>query len=336
MTRDRSTLRGGYRRLALAGIGLLGVISIVGSGGGDPAFFEIGPRPEATIEPPRQTAQVGTAVTFTVRVSNLAQPFTYRWSRLRKDGSTTYENIAGATSATLTLAAVNLTDDGALFRAEASGDGGGFAAYAYVGLAVSSMPGVVFQDGDFQPSGWTVVAISDPAQDGPTHAESRVDIGGNLGAYRSMTMTLQALPASIRVFHSAQAALYDPATQGAIDMIDFTEDCLTPEPSKSKAIPWSAPMLEQAGRRFIAVYHWRLSCRSYTWVSLPARAWLGAQDFELADGSACGSGEACPDFSIQGAPIRLGYVTGTEAPLGTLPGTLFHGIDNWTATVWRK
>jgi hypothetical protein len=60
---------------------------------------------------------------------------------------------------------------------------------------------------------------------------------------------------------------------------------------------------------------------------------LRATDFTLSDGPACHAGEACPDFSSQGTPMRFGF---WRTSTGQVGASVAHGIDNWKVTVWKR
>ena len=140
----------------------------------------------------------------------------------------------------------------------------------------------------------------------------------------------------MRVFHLALSAVYDPAAQGEIRTIDFSEDCRA---VLNGYVPYTVPMLEQGGRRYVANSTSRRSCASSDWTTAFLRASLVRTDFVLADGPACGVGESCPDFSAAGAPITLGLASGASLTSGLPPGTVArfaHGFENWRATVWRR
>ena len=332
---------GWWRGLALAGIAVAGLVTIVGSGGGgnapecsffsnscNPSFGPSPPIPYATVGPRLVTVQVGGTVVFTVD-SNVDQP-TYRWCRLPAGASECTE-IAGATGATYALASANLRDDGATFRVTVTGTNG--TTWAFSSVAVSSMPGVTFQDGEFLDADWAVTPLVVPSQNGPTASVARAAAGGNPGAFRTAEYQLPVLPSSVRVFYSALSALYDPAERGAIYGIDFAEDCI--HGTSSNLLSYTGPMIEQAGRRFVAA-NWAMYCKATTWTTV-RRSSLGAEDFELVDGPACAAGETCPDFSGSGAAIRLGLVGGTELSSGLIPPVqTSHGFDNWKVTVWRR
>lgn len=329
------------RRLVQAMIAALGMVAIVGSGGGgddancsfwsdtcEPEFGPIPPIPSATIGPQRVATQVGGTLVFRVQ-SNLLQPV-YSWCRLPAGGSACTE-IAGATSDQYTLAGANLADDGATFRVTVTGSNGGATASSRV--AVSAMPGVVFEDGEFLEAGWAVSSVVSPLDNPPTFSATRAAAGGHPDAFRTATYDFASVPGSVRTYYSALSAVYDPAVQGAIYVIDFGEDCL--HGGDSNLLSYTGPMIEQAGRRFVAskaaVY-----CLANTW-SAVRRASLDASDFELVEGPACGSGESCPDFSSNGLPVRLGLMAGADLSGGLVPPVrTSHGFDNWKVTVWRR
>jgi hypothetical protein len=331
----------------LACVGALGVIGIVGSGGGGDAsancsFFSnvcdfsgltVPPFPTfpvAAVRPGALTVQVGDTAVFTAQWSGIDQP-SFQWSR-SSDGGHSYVDIPGAHSPTYTLAAAQLTDDATVFRVQVGNPG--VAAGAV--LTVSSMAGVVVQDGNFQPSDWVTLAVADPALGGPTHSAERLVAGGHPDAYRRMVHTMSLGPSGLSVFHLYQAATYDPQTQGAIYVIDYTDDCVVPNTSATNHYVTSNLLAEQGGRTYAPAAGLR-TCASATWVTAqPLRASLRAADFALVDGPGCGAGESCPDFSGQAAPLHFGYVRRTELADGRPADSVEHGIDNWKVTVWRR
>jgi hypothetical protein len=347
MRTDTSAALTAWRRLVLACVGALGVIGIVGSGGGgdssancsffsnvcDFTGFTVPPFPTfpfATVRPGALTVQVGDTAVFTAGWSGIDQP-SFQWSR-SSDGGRSYVDIAGANSPTYTLAGAQLTDDATVFRVRVGNPG--LAAGAV--LTVSSMPGVVVQDGNFQPSDWVTAAAADPAQGGSTHSTERLVAGGHPDAYRRMVHTMSPGPSGLSVFHLYQAAPYDPPTQGPIYVIDYTDDCIVPNSAATSHYITSNLLVEQGGRKYVPADGLR-TCASATWVTAqPLRASLRAADFALVDGPGCGAGESCPDFSGQAAPLHFGYVRRTELVDGKPADSVEHGIDNWKVTVWRR
>jgi hypothetical protein len=335
----------GWRSIARAGLALAGLVAIVGSGGGlgidwcgDGCGFDIGAIPPAvSIDPQRVTAQVGTAVSFDAVVVSFAGGGSARLQWCRRDpGAGDCIDIAGATERRYTLASANLADDGAQFELRAVDDNG--TGQDRATLAVSSAPPVVFADVDFAQTDWAAAAIPAPVPGGPGAAVAREAVGGNPDAFRSVTYALPGPAGAIRVFHASLAAAYDPATQGAVYVVDFALDCVRTRFEGSAQVPVARPTIEQAGRRYVPMPPggdgWAYCGPS--WAPAPALRSVAAGEFVLVDGPACAAGEACPDFSAQAAPIRLGFETAIDVGVVTSPVTVVQGIDNWRVAVWRR
>ena len=338
MRHENSGPVGRWRGLALAGIVAAGLVTIVGSGGGGflcpgpcEGDFPSGPIPP-TIEPPSVTLQVGSTALFSVRAPGIANP-TYQWSRATRGGF--FTAIRGATGATYTLAGANLGDDGTKLFASVQGGFNGKQVVvdsSRAQLAVSSMPGVVFQDSEFQPADWSVATISEPSSNGPTHIEEQALNGGNPGAYRKMTIVMPAGPTKLYAFHTFAAASYDPASHGPVYLIDFTQDCHV-LPGTLGVGP--TLLIEQDGRRYIS--GGPTLCGSSSWsntVLIPGT--FSAADFLRVDGPGCAAGESCPNFSATGKPIRFGFANSNEGLAGFAGASGGFGIDNWKVTVWRR
>ncbi|HET9024649.1 MAG TPA: hypothetical protein VFN64_08755 [Burkholderiaceae bacterium] len=326
-----------WRRIAQAAIVALGVVTIVGSGGGAIGFPDTTPTfgtppllpayPSVGISPAAPTVQAGTIVRFEATVSDATPPVTYQW---RRDGV----DIAGATSSIYQLGGAQLGDDGARFTAVAQAANG--VAVAGVTLRVSPLPPIEFQDSEFVPANWTVTATAQPAQDGPTHAESQAMEGGNPGPYRLVTNAMTAGTSSLEIVHSATAVVYEPARLGAIYTIDLRGDCSVV--SRTSGVAPHDPILrltfEQAGRTY-QPREWSAYCGTSYW-SLH-RYWSVTEDtFKIYSGPACNAGERCPDFSASAPPLRFGFVTYVSTASGSLPGSVRLGVDNWKVSVWRR
>ncbi len=282
------------------------------------------PQPAVQVRPAHVTAQVGAAVSFETVLSNVDVVPAYRWSR-SSDGGVTFADIAGATGPVYTLASATRADDGTIFLVEVNSQN--WQSFATAQLAVSAVPPVVFQDGEFALNEWDVV------DDGSTLANEQVASGGHPGAFRRMSVQLVQPAGPSHVFHFARAALYDPATQGAIYVIDFAEDGVLLEGTDSAEVS-SYPALEQSGRRYEGINRipdpFRLARQ---WGHEGAYASLTARDFFQYDGPPCGTGEACPDFSAGAAPLRFGFLRIANA---WVEGPVVHGIDNWRVAVWPR
>jgi len=269
-------------------------------------------------------------VSFEAVATNLDNP-TYTWCRAPGDGSTC-DLLPGTYGSTYTIPSADMSDDGARFRVTATGSQG-TATSALSALYVSSMPPVVFEDGEFLESDWVVTSVPSPAEGVPTFSQSRMATGGNPGAFLSETYDIPATGGQVLVFHSKVSADYHPASQGAIHLIEFTIQCRTAMPHS-----WLTygPMFEQGGRRFVPEgvlgFAIRFSCPSNDWRSQASFLLSG----RLAAGPACGAGERCPDFSASAAPLRFGFlVDATGASTGTAQ-KIVHSYDNWKVSVWRR
>jgi hypothetical protein len=330
------------RGLTLACISALGLVAIVGSGGGvgflgsicdtypDSCLPPPPPPPSASIQPPYITAQVGTPVTYTVETSNFSGSLSYQWRR-SSDGGSSFVEIPGATGKTYSLASVNLGDDGAVFVVTVTGSNGN-APSRWGHLAVSASPGIVFEDGEFLPADWLVSSLPDPGQVPFVHTEEQTPEGGNPGAFRKMVFQVPPGAGSSRLIYSSRSATYDPASQGAIYVIDYAEDCIA-LPSSALTYTNSSLAIEQGGRRYLANISVTDFCLLPTWSAVASRSSLRAQDFRLFDGPACNPGASCPDFSANAPPLHFGY---WRISFGTAGDSVAHGIDNWRVTVWRR
>jgi len=345
MPPDRSTAVAWLRRIALAAVAAIGVVAIVGSGGGSDAqcsfFSDVcnpvinppPPTPAASIYPTRLTTQAGTSATFTAQAQGVDAP-RFQWRR-SADGGENFVDVPGETAATYTLSPVQLADDGAVLRVDvrASGAGAVLASSNAGTLLVSSMPAVVFSDGEFDPADWSASALADPFVDGPSHSEDRSAAGGLPGAYRHMVHTMTAGPSSLRVFNAKVSAAYDPSALGAIHAIDYSEDCDRLSATSVSLDVVSFPTVEQAGRRYVSSRG--RGCLSLWVNNFEQLSGLRAADFVQVDGPACGSGESCPDFSAGGGTLRFGFERRVRLQAGAPAGSIEHGIDNSKVSIWR-
>jgi hypothetical protein len=341
MRYDFRLLASWIRGVAIACIALLGVAAIVGSGGGAlglpsdcPPELNCNvppppPPPVANVQPPYITALVGTTVTYSAETANVSGSLAYQWSR-SSDGGVTYAEIAGATGKTYSLAGVNLGDDGSMFRVVVRSSNA--VVHAMSHLAVSATPGVVFEDGEFQAADWLVTPFADSNVPAPGHIEERMATGGNPGAFRKMVFQIAQQAGAGRVLYTSLLATYDPQTQGAIYVIDYSEDSISLQ-ANELTFTESAMLLEQGGRRYIANLRDFPPIIPVNWSAVESSSSLRAQDFNLIDGPACQTGESCPDFSAIGSPMRFGY---WRISFGSQGDSIAHGIDNWRVTVWRR
>lgn len=283
------------------------------------------------VTPWTATIQVGGTATFSATETDVNSPH-YQW--FKASGSGDLVAIVGANARTFTVSGAQLVDDSTRYTVTVTGNFDGAPVRldsANPGrLAVSSMPGVVFEDAEFAPAHWSSAAITEPAGNGPTYEQASVAAGGNPGAWRRVTMTMPAGVASMDVFATYQAATYDPATQGPIYVIEWSYDC-----ARLPGTLGSGPrlLIEQAGRSYTAGSG---ACSDPMWQRItPPPGRFGLADFRQVDGPAC-AGAACPDFSAAGDPIRFGFANANSGLAGSAGGSGGFGIDNWKVTVWRR
>ena len=337
MTSERVGIAGAASRLLMLPLTVLaGLVAIVGSGGGfsdcpDPNGCGAPPPwpPIVSLSPRALSVQVGSPATFTSDVSSATAPI-YAWCA-RRSGAPSCVPISGATGPSYTFAAVNLADDGTFVQMTATNGAGSASAGAI--LRVSSMPAVVFQDGEFPAANWSSVVIAQ-SPGGSTYTEYQAGTGGNPGAFWLMRNSLAPGPSSMTVFHSAPFT-YAPAAMGAIHAIDLNVDCEVPAATSLLPAAWVMPMFVQSGRWYVPTstsFQW--FCFTGNWRSATVIS-LVAGDFGIGAGPACGPAEQCPDFSTAGAALTLGYGT-TGALNAPAPAQMFDlAIDNWKVSVWR-
>jgi hypothetical protein len=286
--------------------------------------------PSASVFPTRLIVQAGGTAVF--NADTTAQQPSYQWQR-SADGGKTYVDIGGATGSVLTLANVPLTDDGTTLRVQVHSQADGANVAAITDLLVSSRPALVYTDGEFLNANWQVDATVSPLLNGPLYTVDRAVAGGHPDAYRAMVHTLTPGPSSLKVFHLALAATYDPASQGAIHAIDYAEDCIRQPESTPNYRVQSFLLVEQAGRRYLGA---GADCTSAGWTAVQKPASLNASALVLIQGPACAAGVSCPDFSAGGATLRFGFIRQALLSDGVAAGTVVHGIDNWRVSVWRR
>ncbi len=246
----------------------------------------------ATLQPTAATVQVGGSVNLVGQAIGIDAPV-YQWSR-SDNGGATFVAIPGATGSSLVFGGARLTDDAVVLLFSARSPSGAVGVESRAVVRVSSMPPVVHQDSEFVLGDWTVTAIATPAASSATHDEQQVATGGNSGAYRTMTHRMPAGVGSLSILNASATSSYDPATQGAIYVIDYAEDCRVHPANLTAYFVASTLLVDQGARRFAAK---GFGCMSTGWSSLPSRNSLTAADFTQIVGPGCGVGESCPDFA---------------------------------------
>jgi hypothetical protein len=325
------------RLVVLAGIGLAGVASIVGSGGGSVGFPPCGspcdgganPVPLVVgIEPADTTAQVGAAVSFDVVEISHYGNLSYQWRR-SADGGANFVDIGGAVGSRYTLPSVNLADDGAMFMVVAR-TAEALTAQAVARLSVSATPPRIYRDGDFDLAGWTIVPWIPAGTPAFIPSVERIASGGNPDAFLKTSLTMPTGTGTVTVLYLSNSALHDPAVDGAIRSIDYAEDCAALLRGSATSVQ-SRLLIEQDGRRYLSPEA-AVACFSATWKPVGNRNGLRAADFTQLGGPACPAAASCPDFAATAAPLRFGFARVTRSYPDEASTD---GIDNWSVKVWR-
>jgi hypothetical protein len=179
---------------------------------------------------------------------------------------------------------------------------------------------IVFSDGDFNSSNWTFGTTLSMGSGGSVN---RVSSGGNPGNYLRLTLSMSAGEGQAGIWGLNSAAVYNPATQGAIESVTLSEDILEiGSPHAGGAV------LMQNG---LLYYRFTYIASGTSWTSLSSGPGT-ASDYILYPSPDNGVTSQNPDFSILGAPITFGFyrnIGGTALTDFSNPA----GLDNWTTTV---
>jgi hypothetical protein len=182
----------------------------------------------------------------------------------------------------------------------------------------------IVSDGTFSNSNWTLDTLS---YTGPTPSASATQetSGGDPGDFRQLTMTYGG-DGNIYTGSVYNAYTYDPATQGAIETLDYTYDLELINGGDSNIVGYGV-LVEQDGQFYVAgasstpVYP-----NTDEWASRNSGL-LTATDFtDILNPS------EHPNFSSSGDPIEFGYYAdnGTE---DAGQSTTVSGIDNWEVDI---
>lgn len=193
---------------------------------------------------------------------------------------------------------------------------------------------VSISDSTFNPADWTVIEV---VEGGASQINRQESTGGHPGAFRFMQHVLPSPPSPtdvgrIQVTHIYEAASFDPATQGAIDRLGFSEDVGLLNLPYASAFVASSPALVQDGQAYRAA-SFGLQEGATGWTRGLSFN-LRAEDFIALDDSAYK-----PDFSENGAPIKFGFWR-SHTRVGDIPVpyrqnlTINHGIDNFSVTIY--
>lgn len=182
---------------------------------------------------------------------------------------------------------------------------------------------VTFSDGTFDDDLWVAEKVLDttPGMSAEFTAGQQ-PVGGNPGAYRETTHTYAE--GGIWVGHLRTDAVYDPSTQGAIHEISHSYDLRlfvgAPYAVRYRLLIFQNGMYFETEGDAIFYGEWQHF----------EHDGLTESDFTIVDEDY--PGDLHPDFSDQGAPMTLGYLTHNYHE-GSNEQFRRHGIDNWEVTI---
>lgn len=199
---------------------------------------------------------------------------------------------------------------------------------------VQAVP-VAFSDGVFAPSAWSASTITNANGVGSVTTETQFLAGGNPGEYRRIELNLNAIAPGGGVFslNFNNGAFYDPATQGAVTAINYSEDARNFQPAAGGDIQGGGLLIVQSGSIFIQrTPIFVVPNPAFTdWASQSAS--LLASDLWELSPTGLLDPSTNPDFSASGGVMQLGFWRGGSS--GNFVGTDFRdaGIDNWRVVI---
>lgn len=179
---------------------------------------------------------------------------------------------------------------------------------------------VTYSDGAFVTSTWGFEIVGTG-----TSVPSQVVSGGNPGSYRQINQTVAQNSGWFYAFSrygTSLATRYEPATQGAIQSVDFSIQAQTISVQGGQ-IPGLAWGIKQGSFVYVQTAFQNLS--GPAWANFSSAALTPADFF-------CANGAGTLDFSASGAPIRFGFVTMNASFSAVTTGSVSE-YDNFSVTV---
>ncbi len=182
-----------------------------------------------------------------------------------------------------------------------------------------------FNDATFINADWSIT--TELLNLGGSVTGTQVATGGTSGPYRRIDNTLNSaigfgFSNTVFGFHARAGALFNPATNGPISAIDYSESSIR----LAAGVQACGVALRQGG----VIYYGPGFVTPSTlnvWVAT-AQPGLTAASFDAA-----APGVQNPDFSNAGGPIQFGFYRSNSTSVGGGGSTLLGGIDDWSVTV---
>lgn len=196
-----------------------------------------------------------------------------------------------------------------------------------------------FTDTTFNDADWETILI--PTGTGGTASAQQVTTGGDLGPFRSITISLnapgQTADSQVAVFSGKLDALWYPGAAnapagethtGPISSVDYSEYAKFLDGHGNGQFTGLA--LKQGGVVYFVQQSRGAYSPDFTWIAKPVTAIVPTDFIAIINGNGV---NAHPDFSAAGTPIEFGFIRIISSPAGNVAATRTAGIDNWAVTV---
>jgi len=203
------------------------------------------------------------------------------------------------------------------------------ATLALTALASTSHAVVTFNDGIFTPSDWSLTTITNASGAGSSVNALQFLTGGNPNEYRRIRHNLVVGPAgngAVIGFHMNVTAFYTPSSQGAITLINYSEDSINFVNQGGNGQGTGLAIL-QGGK------YYRQQTPALVMPYVPYSVWtanaapgLVATNFAEVTNTGIVNTSSNPDFTITGSIMQLGFWRGNSANQNIQTDC---GIDNW-------
>jgi len=208
------------------------------------------------------------------------------------------------------------------------------AALIAAAFATQAASAVSFFDGVFNDPDWTLSNFVNATGVGSSSAAFQMPVGGNPNEYRIVRHNLVVTAPGNGQYtgvHLKNTAIYNPATQGAITSIDYSEDSINFLANVPGNGQGSGLAIYQAGKFY--VQRTPILVMPYAgysnWTANTALG-LVATDLHEIDITGFINPFSNPDFSAAGAPMQFGFWRGNS---GNGSYNTECGIDNWHVNI---
>ncbi len=177
---------------------------------------------------------------------------------------------------------------------------------------------VIFSDSTFLNADWTTSALNIPANGGAGNGSvtaTQTTVGGNPGSFRDIVQSM-ADNGNLLGLHFLSTAAYNPAAQGAITSIDFSDDIRGIANTQNIGL-----VIAQNGNFYLGAPD-----------TSPSGVWAARGGIGLLPGdfTEVGGGGVPLDFSGTAAPLIFGFYTSNTNAAGL---TSEAGVDNYKVIV---